>query len=35
VKSRPPATSGVEFGPLAIAVAYWFFVKAHGGSEKT
>ncbi|MNC88038.1 hypothetical protein D3C83_38190 [compost metagenome] len=28
VKSRPPLTSGVAFGPLAIELAYWFFVNA-------
>ena len=25
VNSRDPTTSGVEFGPFAICVAYWFF----------
>ena len=28
VKRRLPMTSGVEFGPLAISTAYWFFLKA-------
>ena len=30
VNSRVPATSGVEFGPFAICVAYWFFVNGGG-----
>ena len=28
VNSAMPTTSGVEFGPFAIAVAYWFFLNS-------